>query len=308
MRDIPLVSIVAVCYNHSQYIIETLDSIKNQTYRNIELIIMDDCSTDNSVEVIQQWINENNYSCKFIAHDINKGLCKTLNDALGIISGKYYQVLACDDIILKNKIENQVSLFRKLNEDYAVIYSDANIMDKDSKKLHGLFIQRHKPKMLKVPSGYIYDELMQSNYIPAMSVLIRTDYVRKIKGYDEDISYEDYDLWLRLAKSYKFHFSDYKCCMYRIHNNNMHASDEFKNKALINSFYIFSKHLDNTLAYNKAKLLIMKMYQNGLYKKHKEVILSKDIDGNILYFIKKDISYKNYRRYLKLRKMLKKLV
>ena len=74
----PLVSIVALCYNHESYLKETLDSILNQTYKNIQLIIIDDCSKDNSISLIKNWIHKNKVECVFIAHKENRGVCKSL--------------------------------------------------------------------------------------------------------------------------------------------------------------------------------------------------------------------------------------
>ena len=306
MSELPLVSVIAVCYNHANYVVETLDSIKNQTYPNIELIIMDDCSIDNSVEVIQEWMDKNKYQCQFIAHKENQGLCKTLNEALKKCTGKYFQTLACDDIVLKEKIKKQVYLFNELNDDYAVVYSDALLMDDSSQILYGHFIQRHKPKMLKVPTGNVYNELILSNYIPAMSVLIRINLVKKIGGFDEQLSYEDYDLWLRLSKEYKFYFSDYPSCQYRIHGSNLHSSGSFKEKSAINSFKIYCKHLENDIAKNKLKNVIHNLYKNNQYYNYKEKILSLNITPELNYFLKRDISYKNYKRFLSFKKNLRK--
>ncbi|WP_445159366.1 glycosyltransferase family 2 protein [Mesohalobacter salilacus] len=306
-NDLPLVSVIAVCYNHAKFVTETLDSVKNQTYANIELIIMDDCSTDNSVEVIQQWVKETNYPCQFIAHQDNQGLCKTLNEALNFIKGEYYQGLACDDIIIKEKIETQVNLFKKLDNDYAVIYSDAYLMNNKSELYYGNFIQRHKPKMLEIPSGDIYEELLLSNYIPAMSVLIKTDSVKNIEGYDENLTYEDYDLWLRLAKTFKFYFSDYKSCKYRIHDNNMHSSSNFKKSALINSFIIYNKHSDKEISKHKLKNIINNLYKNDLHYQFKDDVLRLALTPRIIKCIKSNLNYKQCQRKIMLEKISKKM-
>ncbi|QTY27707.1 glycosyltransferase [Flavobacterium sp. CS20] len=305
MKKLPLVSIIAVCYNHAKYVIETLESIKNQTYSNIELIIMDDCSTDNSVEVIKLWIKKTNYPCRLIAHQENQGLCKTLNEALRLIKGEYYQGLACDDVILKEKIKTQVKLFKELKDEYAVIYSDAYLMNDKSQLYYGNFIQRYKPKILEVPYGNIYQELINTNFIPAMSVLIKTDLVRKIDGYDEKLTYEDYDLWLRLAKNYKFYFSNYKSCKYRIHDNNMHTSSKFDEVSTINTFYIFKKHIGNSIARRKVINSIYKMYKNGNYLAHKNEIILIKINNPYSKYIKRDISFKNYSRIKRIKSFLK---
>lgn len=307
MTDLPLVSVVAVCYNHAKYVIETLDSIKNQTYSNIELIIMDDCSTDDSVEVIEDWIANNNYDCKFIAHEENKGICVTLNEALSVIKGVYYQGVACDDILLSHKLENQVNEFSELGEGYAVVYSDAYLIDGNSELCYGNFIQRYKPQILEVPKGEVYEELILSNYIPAMSVLIKTELVKEIGGYDENLSYEDYDLWLRLAKSYKFYFSEYKSCKYRIHSNNMHTSREFNERSLVNSFRIFIKHKENNIAFNKLQNYTFQLYKEDLHTNFVDEILKLNLKENYIVSIKKGLGFSDHMKLMKKVKLLARI-
>jgi glycosyltransferase involved in cell wall biosynthesis len=304
MKELPLVSIIAICYNHSKYLVETLNSIKNQTYANIELLIIDDHSTDNSVEVIQNWIVKNNSNCKFIAHQKNQGLCKTLNEALDVVEGEFYQGVACDDILQLEKIEIQINDFRLCNEEYCVVYSDAYIIDNEANLLYGRFIQRYKPKLTKLPSGNILNELLNSNFIPAMSVLIKTNIVKELGGYDENITYEDYDLWLRISRKYKFYYSDYVSCKYRLHNNNMHSSPEFKQQQLINSYNIFKKHIDLTIPNKKLKNIIKKMYESGSYKEYNNDILSLKLNSDVTFFLKYNIPYVGYYFFKKIKRII----
>ncbi|WP_303813338.1 glycosyltransferase family A protein, partial [Apibacter mensalis] len=93
-KELPLVSIVAINYNNSKHLVETLDSIDQQTYKNIELIIVDDCSTDDSVKKIDQWLLTYNKPFQFIKHIENKGICKTINDGYKVAKGKYISSIA----------------------------------------------------------------------------------------------------------------------------------------------------------------------------------------------------------------------
>ena len=121
----PLVSIVIPCYNHSQFVQETIQSIIDQDYENIELIIIDDGSKDNSVEVIQEMIP----ACeeRFVRFEFryrpNKGLCATLNEALEWCEGEYFSPLASDDIALPHK----TSFLLKKHQQYdaAVVFGSA---------------------------------------------------------------------------------------------------------------------------------------------------------------------------------------
>jgi glycosyltransferase involved in cell wall biosynthesis len=114
--DLPLVSISVPSYNCSEYIISTLDSVKNQTYSNLELIIAEDCSTDDSKEKIINWMAQSGFqNVKLIENKFNLGVVKTCNIILNNFKGKYYSLLGADDILMPDKIEKQVELFETLD-------------------------------------------------------------------------------------------------------------------------------------------------------------------------------------------------
>ncbi len=243
--ELPLVTIVALCYNQARFAEETLDSILAQTYPNIQLIIMDDTSTDNSVEVINNWIVKNKVDCVFIAHKENKGICKTLNEALELVRGEYYQAIACDDTLLPSKISIQINQFLS-NKATCVAYSDAYIMNEYSEW------EKYGPKMIQTNilvfkefSKNIFTNLLEKNFIPAPSVLIKTQYVKEISGYDESLSFEDWDLWLRLAGKHEFIFNTEPLVVYRLHNNNLTKQLNNNIKHLESRFILLYKHIDN---------------------------------------------------------------
>lgn len=267
--DKPLVSTIALCYNQAKFAVETLNSIKNQTYANIELIIMDDCSTDNSVEVIENWIKETQYSCTFIKHDKNQGICKTLNEAFSHCKGQYLQIIACDDIMLPEKTAVQIELMKKQPENVAVVYSDAYLIKDDGSPHYGWFIQRRR-QFTDAPDGYIYDDLLKGNFIPAMSTLIRSDVVRELGGWDNNLAYEDQDMWLRISKKYHFSFSQSPSVRYRVHNNN--TTKKLSGAPGIETeFWIYRKHIDNKIGKEQFKKRFHFLYKNNMARKeHKK--------------------------------------
>src|ERR1035437_9840246 len=99
----PLVSMIVLSYNQCRYVLETLESVKAQTYNATQLIIVDDCSSDDSVATIEHWLQENRIHCAFIRHKENQGICKSLNDALAVANGKYISMIAADDVWLPDK-------------------------------------------------------------------------------------------------------------------------------------------------------------------------------------------------------------
>ena len=219
------VSVLAANYNNAPWVIDSLESIHAQTFKDFELIIVDDCSTDNSPELIKDWLGEkrcNNY--RFIQNPKNSGVCRTFNNALAAATGEFISIIATDDLMCVDKLKIQVELLESLPHATCAVYSDADLIDENGQLLHGNFIQRYRPMMTLIPTGNIYEELMKGNFLPAMSVLVRREAMDNVGNFDEDLDYEDYDMWMRLAVKYKFAFSEYNSVKYRLRNKSLTAA------------------------------------------------------------------------------------
>ena len=257
----PLVSVGVASFNNASYIGETLNSIARQTYSNFEIIINDDCSTDNSVAVIRQWIDvHQDISCKLIVQAVNRGISHAFNELVTNATGEFITTIGSDDNFLAKKIENFVGCFRQLSDDYAVVYSDAFLIKGDGSRRHGRFIQTYR-QFEDVPTGNIYDDLLIGNFIPAMATMIRKSAIDAVGGIDTTISYEDYDLWLRLAKKYKFHYHHQESVEYRIHSNSITSRNPtFFVKSNLD---IFAKHVSHPKAQEQLHTSILSNYQHG---------------------------------------------
>jgi glycosyltransferase involved in cell wall biosynthesis len=257
----PLVTVIAACYNQEQFVVESLESIMAQTYSNIELIIWDDCSKDNSVKVIEDWIEKNHIACRFIKHTENKGICKSLNEAFSYAKGKYLQIIALDDILLPSKIERHVKLLESSNANIALVFSDAYLIDSESNLQLDKFIELHKA-YFSIQVGNFIDELFQGNFIPAMSVLYKVDILKNNGKWDENLAFEDYDMMLRLAVNYEFLFDSECSVKYRLHDLNTHKTIN-PSEIKFTQFQMFLKHIDNDRAYKITTDIIKWAYING---------------------------------------------
>jgi len=236
----PLVTMIVLCYNQSRFVVETLESVKAQTYKHTELIIVDDCSTDDSVAVIDRWLQENQIECTFIRHQENQGICKSLNDALAVATGKYISMVASDDVWMPDKIARQVAIMESQLETVGVLYSDAFQMDENGQALPDMFIAAHK-KLAQMPQGQILDTLLDGNFIPGMTTLIRRSCYHRVGLYDENLPWEDWDMWMRIARLFSFLYSSSPSAKYRIHNASY--SHENRSRMLKQSFEIGTKQL-----------------------------------------------------------------
>lgn len=208
MQNSPLVSIICLCYNHAKFVEETLNSALNQTYKNIELLIADDCSSDNSKKVIEHWLLKHP-NITFIANTANIGNTKTFNKLLQYAKGDYIIDLAADDILLPDCIEKQLCAFQtsKFNN-LGIVYGNAELISEDNKHL-GLYYEADKNgKIICLPpSGDIYlSVLAQSHKICSVSSMIKREVLDKLGGYDDTLAYEDLDLWIRASRLYHFNF------------------------------------------------------------------------------------------------------
>jgi glycosyltransferase involved in cell wall biosynthesis len=211
----PLVSVLVACYNQARYVEECLASVLNQTYENIEVIIIDDCSQDDSASVIQRWLVANNSTATFFRHHQNQGICKTFNAALQRATGEYICVLAADDVYLPEKIDEQVRIMEALPPKVGVVYSDSWQMDVDGIPLAEKFIEAHR-RFQVMPEGHLFPVLLGGNFIPAMATMIRRECFDTVGPYDEELVYEDFDMWLRISRHYDFAFSPTISAKYRI--------------------------------------------------------------------------------------------
>lgn len=211
----PLVSVVAVCYNQARFAVECLESIRRQTYPNLQLIVVDDASTDDSVDVIQQWLDRTGTVATLVLHDENQGICASRNDAFAHVVGDYVSSISIDDVWLPEKLARQVDQMQRLPRSTGLLYSDAYCMNEDGRRLPQRFIESFR-SFDTMPEGFIYEELLERNFIPAMTVLARRECYEAAGPYDETLAYEDWDMWLRIAKLYEFAFSPYVDACYRV--------------------------------------------------------------------------------------------
>lgn len=205
----PLVTFVIPSYNHIKYVEKSIKSVCEQTYENLEVIVIDDGSTDRSHELITKLQQKYGF---IYAHRANKGLIKTLNEALEIAKGEYFCWGGSDDIFLKDKVEKQVEFF-ETNPDFVLCYGRMVFIDEN-----GNIIKEAKTKYNK--SGYIFDQLMYRCFITLPTVMVKTDILKEF-GFDSNYFLEDYPLWLKIAKKYKIGFLDEQLTYYRLHGSNV---------------------------------------------------------------------------------------
>ncbi|RTZ06796.1 glycosyltransferase [Flavobacterium sp. GSP6] len=210
MQDNPLVTVICLCYNHKDYVIESLMSVLNQHYNTIELIIVDDCSTDNSKSVIEKWLLDYP-QIPFIANDTNLGNTKSFNNALKTAKGDYIIDLAADDVLLPNCITSQINAFNNTTfKNLGIVYGNVELITEKGKHESYYFPVDSFQKVVKErTTGDIYESFLSGgDCICSVSSMVKKSLFDALNGYDETLAYEDLDFWIRASRTYEFDFID----------------------------------------------------------------------------------------------------
>ena len=212
----PTVSVIVLCYNQARFVHEALASVLAQEVP-LELTIVDDASTDDSQDLIRKWARDYRGSLQLILHETNQGICRSSNDGLATGSAPYVAFLDADDYWLPGKLGRQVQLMEALPPTVGVLYGDTLLCNEEGATLPGAFIgTQTRPLSRPRPSGWVFRNLLISNFIPGPSTLIRRSCFDDVGGFDEDLVYEDYEFWLRVSRRYQFTYDDAVLAVYRV--------------------------------------------------------------------------------------------
>ncbi|WP_048504859.1 glycosyltransferase family 2 protein [Chryseobacterium angstadtii] len=214
----PLVTVVVVSYNHSRFIRENLDSIKNQTYKNIQLIVGDDASPDHSADVIEQWLQENSFPAEKNFHTKNTGLATMLNECVALAKGKYIKLIAADDFLHPEAIEKSVEKLEYSGEEFGMLFTNTHTIDNDSIIIDDI---ADYDTLGNVDPYVFRKELVKGNRIAALTVMLRTDVLKETGKYDSRFTVEDYFRWLKINEKYLTAYIPEKLAYYRLHPENI---------------------------------------------------------------------------------------
>lgn len=217
-----IVTVSVISYNSSRTITNTLKSIKSQTYPHIELIVSDDCSTDNTVYMAREWIarNGNRFeSCKLITTPRNTGITGNVNRAIKQASGVWHKLVAADDVLLDDCIENIVNF---VEEHPDVDFGFGKIRFKaadDYIKLTDSFMRNFfRYDYLNIDRKDFLYLILDHNFLPAASAFQRVSAIKELGYYDESIPMmEDWPMWMKAAcKGYTFGLLDKEIADYYV--------------------------------------------------------------------------------------------
>lgn len=233
-KDAPLVSIVVVTYNSAAFVIETLDSIKEQTYQNIELIVSDDNSTDNTIEVCNVWLsrNGNRFSrVELVTSSINTGIAPNFNRGIRVAKGEWIKTIAGDDALTPHVIEKYIE-YVKQSPDALFLHSDV-IVYKDTfvetNRLTRNSRARLKINREETNASDQFEILLRQSQIWAATVMMKREVFDRVGLFDESIPmWEDRPMWLKVTKAnIKLHFLNTIGAKYRVSSSSIQTLGKY---------------------------------------------------------------------------------
>ncbi|WP_137089965.1 glycosyltransferase [Mangrovivirga cuniculi] len=201
-----LVTVILICYNQRGWVQEAIDSVLNQTYPYVELIVVDVGSNDGSNLYLKNVCDQ--LDLEFIGLEENIGNCRAFNLAFKFCKGDYVIDLAGDDVLLSERIEKGVKKLEEYGTDFGFHYSDAEYIDEKSRLIgqHSSSLRNLPDEFFSdpFPEGELFNLILRNYFICPPTMMVRKDVVEELAGYDESLSFEDFDFWLRAAKITSF--------------------------------------------------------------------------------------------------------
>ncbi|MFY0599094.1 MAG: glycosyltransferase [Cyclobacteriaceae bacterium] len=240
----PLVSVICLCYNQEKHVQAAIQSVFNQTYKNIELIVVDDASQDGSREKIEEILSGK--SIWFIPLEKNVGNCKAFNIGFESSKGEYIIDLAADDMLLPPRIEIGINDFANSSEKSGVHFSDAFISNEQGQILFTHHKRNHSGELADpIPQGDIYNELIHRYFVSPTTMMIKRQVLEELNGYDETLYFEDFDFWIRSARHY--HYIFYKAPLVKkrkVSKSHSSTQNQLLNKHQESTFRVCQKIFD----------------------------------------------------------------
>lgn len=218
------VTVICIAFNHEKWIEDALESVRLQSHGHIELIIVDNGSIDHTPSRIGKWVTENadRFPVEVIYKSVPEPYCQLFNEVLDQVESAFVVDLSGDDSLYADHLSLSIGRIQQ-EPNAAFVFSDAVILDERGREK--TFYRRNASGGLleKILEGDIYEKLIRESYISSPTVVFNTAVLKQAGGYDSALSYEDFDVQLRLARDFPVVFSDHIGVLKRKHGASLSA-------------------------------------------------------------------------------------
>jgi glycosyltransferase involved in cell wall biosynthesis len=225
--SLPLVSVVLACYNCEKYVHKAVQSIIDQSYKNLEILITDDCSTDNSYNILKR-IAQKDSRVLLKRNEANLKLAKTLNNAIAGAKGKYIARMDADDISMPERIEKQVLWFES-NPDYGVLGTNVWFINGEGRKW--------RKSIRPITNEEINSAKYFGNPFYHPTVMMRADAMKKHRYNEKFDVAQDYELWFNILRDYKGFNLKQNLLQYRIFSGSISGTRRDKQLEMVTLIY-----------------------------------------------------------------------
>ena len=238
----PLISICIPCFNQEKYLHSLFSSLLAQTYRNLEIIFADDCSTDNSWSVSQTFAEQLRSAFPIVhmqRNEKNLGALRNMSNLFSLATGDFVSYLEADDYYRRTKVERNLE-FLLQNTDFGAVHSDYIRLKEDLSTKVGFWHQNYIATGIEIPVGFVFQELVGSNFVCAPTLMVRREYFYQAFDFDlfaeRDYRMGDYPSLLILSQITKLGYIDEPLVFYRELEISMsHSPEPGERQALLRS-------------------------------------------------------------------------
>lgn len=213
----PLLTIVCLCHNHERYVENCLDALKRLDLTNKQVILVDDGSDDQSKKILSRYAKDNQWEFIDIPNSI--GNCKAFNKALERVSGEWIVDLATDDELIPTAFEAYTKHCQNTSEHIGFHFANAVYINEIGITLNTHFTEKQSALLFQNQPSNLFQRLFEGSFICPPTVVFSTAALKAIGGYDENLSFEDFDAWMRIARKWKIGFYDGVVIKKRLHSS-----------------------------------------------------------------------------------------
>lgn len=272
----PKASVILLSYNHEKFLHDALRGFEHQVFKDFEMIIIDDCSSDSSADLLKKWKSTTTLNAKVFSNQVNQGINANLNFALSLAKGDFVCIMSADDWPNPDYLQHMVAVLDSAEPNIAFAFADVIQVDEKGEALPQEKQYVKNLSTVSTRSPHLFMKLLSGNLIDAPAVMMRRDYMLAAGGYDESLMFEDYDMWLRLSFEFDAVYIPKTLVNYRVHGNSMSRSPELFERrkrselSTLNKWVNISPKLDEIIAKHLASTFY-ELKQSGMQKLAKTV-------------------------------------